>query len=97
MRMEQRDLREARQESPSDVAIVRVRSPPRSVPPDRDEERATTPVVFLTVAETAELLRTTPKAVYCDIERGRLRGVIRRGRKILIDRATLLRSLGVTP
>ncbi len=49
--------------------------------------------LFLTVRETAVLLRTTPKAIYTLIERGRLRGVRRLHRRVLIDRAELLRSL----
>lgn len=48
---------------------------------------------FLTVREGAELLRTTPKAIYCMIERGQLAGVTRLGRRVLINRDALLRSL----
>ncbi len=49
--------------------------------------------VFLTVAEAATMLRTTPKAVYCMIERGQLAGVVRIGRRVLINRAVLLSAL----
>lgn len=49
--------------------------------------------VFLTVPETAALLRTTSKAVYALIARGQLPGVRRFHRRVLIDRAELLRSL----
>ncbi len=49
--------------------------------------------VFLTVRDTAALLRTTPKAIYTLIERGRLPAVRRLHRRVLIDRAELLRSL----
>jgi hypothetical protein len=48
---------------------------------------------FMTVAETAELLRTTPKAVYCMIERAQLAGVVRLGRCALVHRDVLLRAL----
>jgi excisionase family DNA binding protein len=47
----------------------------------------------MTVPETADLLRTTPKAVYCMIERGQLAGVTRLGRRVLVRRDLLLRSL----
>jgi excisionase family DNA binding protein len=49
--------------------------------------------VLLTVDETADLLRTTRKAVYALVERGQLAGVRRLGRRILVDRAELLDSL----
>jgi excisionase family DNA binding protein len=49
--------------------------------------------LLLTVDETATLLRTTRKAVYALIERRQLAGVRRLGRRILIDREELLRSL----
>lgn len=49
--------------------------------------------LFLTVAEVAEMFRTTPKAVYNMIERGQVPGVFRRGRRILIKRAELLRFI----
>lgn len=49
--------------------------------------------LFLTVPETAAMLRTTPKAVYCMIERGQLAGVVRLGRRVLFNRDALLSSL----
>jgi len=49
--------------------------------------------VFLTVAEIAAMLRTSPKAVYCLIERGQLAGVVRIGRRVLINRNVLLHDL----
>jgi excisionase family DNA binding protein len=49
--------------------------------------------LLLTVDETAALLRTTRKAIYALIERDQLAGVRRLGRRILIDREELLRSL----
>ena len=49
--------------------------------------------LLLTVDETALLLRTTRKAIYALIERRQLAGVRRLGRRILIDREELLRSL----
>jgi excisionase family DNA binding protein len=48
---------------------------------------------FLTAAEVADLLRTTRKAIYARAERGLLPGVIRLGRRLLIDRDELLRWL----
>ncbi len=49
--------------------------------------------LFLTVPEVADLLRTTPKAVYLMIDRGKLPGVRRVGRRVLVKRAELLDSL----
>ena len=46
--------------------------------------------LLLTVAETATLLRTTPKAVYAMVERGALPGVTRLGRRVLIRSTDLL-------
>ena len=46
--------------------------------------------VFLTVDETADLLRTTRKAVYSMVERGQLSGVTRIGRRLLIRTRDLL-------
>ena len=46
--------------------------------------------LLLTVAETATLLRTTPKAVYAMVERGMLPGVTRLGRRVLVRSADLL-------
>jgi excisionase family DNA binding protein len=57
--------------------------------------RPAPPPVLLTVRETAALLRTTPKAVYALVERGKITGVVRLGRRVLFDRARLLRGLGV--
>jgi excisionase family DNA binding protein len=48
---------------------------------------------FLTVDEVADLLRTTRKAVYARAERALLPGVFRDGRRLLVDRDELLRSL----
>ena len=48
---------------------------------------------LMTVDETAELLRTTRKAIYALVERGQLAGVRRLGRRVLIDRDELLSSL----
>lgn len=48
---------------------------------------------FLTVAETADLLRTSRKAIYTMVERNQLAGVARIGRRVLINRAELLDSL----
>jgi excisionase family DNA binding protein len=48
---------------------------------------------MLTVADVAELLRTTPKAVYAMIDRGLLPGVTKVGRRLLIRRDDLLQWL----
>ena len=51
----------------------------------------TTPLpVFLTAVETADLLRTTRKAIYVMAERGQLPGVTRIGRRLLVRRDALL-------
>ena len=49
--------------------------------------------MLLTVSETATLLRTTRKAVYAMIERRLLPGVVRIGRRVLIQRDDLLHWL----
>ena len=46
--------------------------------------------VLLTPDETAELLRTSRKAVYAMTERGQLPGVTRIGRRVLYRRDDLL-------
>jgi excisionase family DNA binding protein len=51
------------------------------------------PLVFLTASETSTLLRTSRKAIYAMAERGRLPGVVRVGRRLLVRRDDLLRSL----
>jgi hypothetical protein len=49
---------------------------------------------FLTVKETADLLRTTPKAIYIKAERQQLPGAVRFGkRRLLIQAEVLLQSL----
>lgn len=45
------------------------------------------------VEEVAAWLKTTPKAVYAMVERGQLVGTIRIGRRLLFDRARLVRWL----
>ncbi len=45
---------------------------------------------FLTVDETAEVLRTTRRAVYALVERGQLPGVTRIGRRVLVRADDLL-------
>jgi excisionase family DNA binding protein len=49
---------------------------------------------LLTTAEVAELLRTSRKAVWSMIERGQLPGVVRIGRRILIQQAAMIDWLG---
>ncbi len=46
--------------------------------------------VLLTADETADLLRTSRKAVYVMAERGQLPGVTRIGRRLLVRRDTLV-------
>jgi excisionase family DNA binding protein len=48
---------------------------------------------LMTASEAAALLRTTQKAIYARAERGLLPGLVRDGRRILIRRDELLRSL----
>jgi excisionase family DNA binding protein len=48
---------------------------------------------LMTVREVADLLRTTPKAIYHRVERGQLPGVVHDGDRILVRRADLLRWL----
>ena len=51
------------------------------------------PVPLLKVAEVANLLRTTPRAVYAMAQRHQLPGVIRIGRRLLFDEATMVKWL----
>jgi excisionase family DNA binding protein len=46
--------------------------------------------LFFTAYEVAQILRTTDKAVYAQVERGLLPGVTRIGRRLLFCRAELL-------
>ena len=46
--------------------------------------------MLLTADETADLLRTSRKAVYAMSERGQLPGVTRIGRRLLVRRDVLL-------
>lgn len=48
---------------------------------------------FLTAEEAATLLRTTRAAIYARAERGLLPGAVRDGRRLLVRRDELLRSL----
>jgi excisionase family DNA binding protein len=48
---------------------------------------------LLTPDDAASLLRTSRKAVYCMIQRHQLAGVVRVGRRVLVRRDVLLRSL----
>jgi excisionase family DNA binding protein len=48
---------------------------------------------YLTPAEAAALLRTTRGAIYARAERGLLPGAVKDGRRLLIRRDDLLRSL----
>jgi excisionase family DNA binding protein len=51
---------------------------------------------YLSVEETAALLRTSRKAIYAMADRGRLPGVRRIGKRLLINRAVLVRSIEAT-
>jgi len=55
---------------------------------------ATRSRVLLTTGETADLLRTSKKAIYAMVERGQLPGVVRIGRRVLIREDALLDWLG---
>lgn len=48
---------------------------------------------WLTVAEAAVWLRTTPKALYARVDRQTLPGAVRDGRRLLVRRDALLKSL----
>jgi excisionase family DNA binding protein len=61
-------------------------------PPHRTPKPPALSSLLLTVAEVAELLRTTPKAIYCMIGRGQL-PVTRVGRRVLVRRDMLERAL----
>lgn len=60
--------------------------------PHRTPKTPALPSLLLTVAEVAELLRTTPKGIYCMIGRGQL-PVTRIGRRVLVRRDMLERAL----
>lgn len=49
--------------------------------------------VLMTVREVADMLRTTPKAVYEMVARAQLPGVTRIGRRVLFRRELLLQWL----
>ena len=49
--------------------------------------------MFLTVDETADLLRTTSKAIYSMVDRGQIPGVTRIGKRLLFYRADVIRWL----
>jgi len=51
------------------------------------------PPLLLTVKETAEILRTTDRAIYAMVECSQLPGVTRLGRRVLIRSEDLLRWL----
>jgi excisionase family DNA binding protein len=48
---------------------------------------------LLTVPEVALYLRTSPKAIYHQIERQQLPGIVRLGRRVLVKRKDLLRFI----
>jgi excisionase family DNA binding protein len=61
--------------------------------PKPELEHFTPPSDFMTAAEVAQLLRTTRKAVYARIARGLLPGVIKDGRRRLVEREVLIEWL----
>lgn len=66
---------------------------PRPAGPDRSTNhgaRADTLPMLLTVDDTADLLRTTRRAVYAMVERRQLPGVIRLRRRVLFRADVLL-------
>ena len=67
------------------------RSTPRDIVRDMGEgHRARPAQILLTVDETADLLRTTRRAIYAMIERRQLPGVIRIRRRVLLRTSELL-------
>jgi excisionase family DNA binding protein len=54
-------------------------------------------VELLTVPEVAAFLRTTPTAIYALIERGKLPGVVRLGRRVLVREKALREAMGLGP
>lgn len=66
-------------------------TPNRTKPPAPQTGSGMTPPAYLTPGEVAELLRTTRTAVYTMVQRGRLPGVRKVGRRILVRRVELLR------
>ena len=62
---------------------------PPAQPPRSSHDQLALPHL-LTVAEVADLLRTTRKAIYNLIHRDELPGVIRLSRRVLVDRAALV-------
>ena len=52
--------------------------------------------LLLTVEEAAQYLRTSRAAIYHKVARGRMPGVVRDGRRVLIRRAVLERALDET-
>src|SRR5436190_656451 len=88
-----RDNRSVREHAGSPAAAA---EHPNSAPPSREEPSPTDLErlpIFLKPEEVAGLLRTTRRAIYAQIERGLLPGVVRRGRRVLVLRDVLLRSL----
>ena len=49
--------------------------------------------MLVKAGEVADLLRTSPKAIYTMVERGQIPGVIRIGRRLLFRRESLLQWL----
>jgi len=52
---------------------------------------------LLTIADAAELLRTSEKGARHMVDRGTMPGVVRIGRRVLIRRDDLRRHLGLLP
>jgi excisionase family DNA binding protein len=67
-------------------SVARLVSEPRHV----ERRRRRTPPMLLTIDETADLLRTTRRAVYAMVERRQLPGVVRVRRRVLVRSQELL-------
>lgn len=89
-----------KEDAPGDQADGILRSRPRRAAlrgtgasprdPAQPPAAATGLPPYLLIPEAAELLRTSPKAVYALVDRGQLPGVRRVGRRLLISRDELL-------
>ena len=88
------EIRGLRRDVQELLGIIKNARPQRPATSNSEGPRAEPSVKpLLTVGEVADLLRTSPKAVYSRVERGRIPGVVRLGRKILVRRDLLTRGL----
>ncbi len=73
-------------------------APGSATPSDRirprvEQRQSRTLPILLTADETADLLRTTRRAIYAMVERGQLPGVVRVRRRVLLRSDALLHWL----